>query len=66
MICYDQLIVGGNIASAELLSRSIQMVAEKHRDKVVGDKEGLEERHMLMGSHAVRGNAPICPFLSEG
>ena len=64
MICYDQLNAG-NIACAELLARSIQMVAEKYRERFVGDKEGSEERHLLMGTHAVRGNLPICPLLSD-
>ncbi|CAE8674030.1 unnamed protein product [Polarella glacialis] len=63
-ISYDHCNLG-NLASAELLIRQVQMVEEKHKDKIGGGRPGdlSDERHLFGGSE-MRVNLCISPALT--
>ena len=64
MACYDQLNLP-NLASAELLSRSVQVTEERHRDKFVAKGSEMDDQHLYMGSQLGRGQVCVCPLLQE-
>ena len=65
MACFDQLDMP-NLGSAELLARSIQLIAEKYKDKAhsATDPVSGEEGHLFMGSQHAAANVCVCPSLS--
>ena len=62
MVVYDQLQVGA-LAAAEYVTRQIQMVEEKYKDKVAGGDDSLEQA--LFSGQAHRSGLCLCPALTE-
>ena len=60
MACWDQLNLP-DLASAELVARSLQMQEERHRDRLLSAEDG--DSHLFYGTSAVRGNLCVCPAL---
>jgi len=66
LCCYDQLNAS-NLAAAEHAARQLQLVEERHKDRVVGSVESQDlhrELHLYAGG-STRGNLCICPALEE-
>ena len=65
MASYDQLDLG-NLAGVELMVRQLQLVEERHKDRLGGSsgKDSLDEKYLFAGS-AHRNNLCVCPKLQE-
>ncbi|CAK0908097.1 unnamed protein product, partial [Prorocentrum cordatum] len=65
MVIYDQLNVA-NLASGEMLARSVQLQEERYRDRVApaADSGSLDAR-VLLGTDQLRGNACVAPMLQD-
>eukprot|EP00959_Pyramimonas_sp_CCMP1952_P261725 5473004-Pyramimonas_sp.AAC.1 len=59
MATYDQLNLP-DIAAAEIMSRTIQLSEERHRDRMPsiagGGSDGVQDAFLYMGLDHVRGN----------
>eukprot|EP00959_Pyramimonas_sp_CCMP1952_P069550 1451707-Pyramimonas_sp.AAC.1 len=59
MVIYDQLNVA-NLASGEMLARTVQLQEERYRDRVAPAVDsGSLDAHVLMGTDQLRGNARV-------
>ena len=55
-----------NLGVVELICREIQMLEEKHTEKLTSRGAGLtEESHLFTGTTIVQGNVCMCPALKE-
>ena len=70
LVCRDG-VNAPNVEGAEIVARQLQLVEERHRDRVVGGKGGDQslgsfDAHLYMGAtSASRGGDCICPVLQE-
>ncbi|CAK0911882.1 unnamed protein product, partial [Prorocentrum cordatum] len=65
MVIYDQLNVA-NLASGEMLARSVQLQEERYRDRVAPAADsGSLDAHVLLGTDQLRGNACVAPMLQD-
>ena len=63
-VVYDQLNVA-DLASFEMLARSIQVTAYSFSERFEGTREDSFERGVLFGTGVGEGSLPICPKLKE-
>ena len=62
-MCFDQLNVS-QMASFELLGRSLQIIEEKYRERLSGAADPARvDTHLYLGTELVRGNCCVCPLL---
>ncbi|CAK0809174.1 unnamed protein product, partial [Prorocentrum cordatum] len=62
-VCFDQLNVT-EMASFELLGRSLQIIEEKYRERTAGAADPVRmDQHLYLGTELVRGNCSVCPAL---
>eukprot|EP00973_Karenia_brevis_P056924 7918184-Karenia_brevis.AAC.1 len=55
-----------NIASAELLVRQLQLIEQKHAERLPGSSEdGDSGMHLFLGTSNTRGGICVAPSLSE-
>ena len=70
LVSYDQYDVSES-AAAEIISRQIQMIEERHRDGGAQSSEGKnsahssQDTHLFLGTAASRGGLCVCPALQE-
>eukprot|EP00959_Pyramimonas_sp_CCMP1952_P031453 659610-Pyramimonas_sp.AAC.1 len=61
--CYDQLNIT-EIASFEMLGRSLQVQEQRRRDRIIGSEDKVDS-HFFLGSDLVRGNVRMAPELQD-
>ncbi|CAK0851426.1 unnamed protein product [Prorocentrum cordatum] len=65
MVIYDQLNVA-NLASGEMLARTVQLQEERYRDRVAPAVDsGSLDAHVLLGTDQLRGNVCVAPLLQD-
>ena len=67
LVTYDQVDVT-NIAGAEILSRQVQLVEEKWKDRVAGSLPSGDiehDSHFYLGTSMSRGDLCACPLLQS-
>ena len=64
LACFDQANLP-DLATAELLARSIQMQEERYRDRFSPDEGSYVDSHLFLGTAAVRGNVCVSPELQS-
>ena len=66
MRCYDQLDVG-DLVSAELLGRQIQMTEEKYKDRMQtgSGRDVQSDAFLYTGTSLTRGVVGVCPAIPE-
>ena len=70
MCCYDQLDAS-NLACAELLTRQLQLIEDKHLDRLdssssAGRATGpYQDTHLYLGTTSTRGGVIVCPKLQK-
>ncbi|CAK0887846.1 unnamed protein product, partial [Prorocentrum cordatum] len=65
MVIYDQLNVA-NLASGEMLARTVQLQEERYRDRAAPAVDsGSLDAHVLMGTDQLRGNVRVAPLLQD-
>ena len=67
-VTYDQLQVS-QLAFLEILSRSLQLIELKHRDRFLpslgSGTDPFEESHLYLGLSQTRGLLTVCPTLEK-
>ena len=63
-VCYDQLNIS-DLASCEILSRSIQFTAYRYLERVTSGREDSFGRGLMHGTQFGEVNLPVCPLLHD-